>query len=228
MKNLLGLAVLMIITFCSCSNDRIDDLSSEITEADIFVASEDFQSYQTLSKNCSRQVFKILKGLSRSERLEFDDLVKKAKKTEDYKELMELEKKIGQILGIDYSAMLADLYEARQQLFNGSEFTGESLLKALQKYNKLHKSVPLTRSEYEMTEMDCQEEALHEYESIYASCMNEYNAQYYYEIGFVNNYTTPDERITARRIYEEIARSCNDRAALKQAEAYIICMSSLN
>lgn len=228
MKKFFSLAVAILTILCGCSNDQNDDYAGEITDADIFVASEQFQTHQTQLKNCARQVYKIWKGMTRSERMEFDDLVKQATKAKDYNELMCIEKKLSQILNFDYSGMLADLYENRQQLYEGVKFNNESLLKAIQRYNKKNRFLPMTRSWYEQTESDCQNEALHEYDYVYYFCMNENNGYEYYEIGYGNNSASPDDRIWARLMYDQISRSCSDQAALRQMIVYNNCVMSLH
>lgn len=69
MKKYIFLAALMGIGLSSCSSEHEDAMADDITEADVFVASEQFQEFQQVMQKDDLMMKKKLKKLNKSERI---------------------------------------------------------------------------------------------------------------------------------------------------------------
>lgn len=220
MKKVFVLAILMSISFGSCSVEQSNGLENEITEADLFVSSEEFQFYQKELKNKLKEVGKIVKSLSQQEKKELQDLYNQLENVGNMKELLKIEQRIGYLLKIDFDDILADLFEIHQNLFEGITLSDEAVLKAIQRYNCSHYNLSLTRSVEEFVDNNCTYLAEDIYAAVYDGCMKENGGYEYYEMGYYGSNTYAKQR------YLEVSRMCHDLAMIEEMKSYEKCINS--
>ena len=101
MKKYFTIVAIAGLMLCGCSSDLDEGTVSNVTEADVFVASEKYQDYQSLVQREVKAMRKTLKGLPKGERREFHQLSSAMREAKSYDDLMAIEDKMGDIIGMD-------------------------------------------------------------------------------------------------------------------------------
>lgn len=163
------LLFIAIILLSSCEQTELNtDNSDTITEADLFLESEDFKQYAQIIKDDGRIIRNALKSLTAEEKERYFCLLRSASPEmtdDDYNYIVS---EIQQLTGINTDARLRKLHEARVKLLSNVTFSKQDLLKAMQRHCLNRKSIALTRS----TEEVSREECLHQCSNIYAQVYN--------------------------------------------------------
>ena len=217
MKKYLTIVAIAGLMLCGCSSDLDEGAVSDVTEADVFVASEKYQNYQSLVQREVKAMRKTLKGLPKGERREFHQLSSAMREAKSYDDLLAIEDKMGDIIGMDCKESFERIAKARMEAFKGVRLSKESLLMAVQKYNALNQPIEMTRSGLEITKVECYAACDQIYFHVFNECMDRYDGWYYYEQGYYYG------DANALQEYLIIARSCSDMASLASLDCQLEC-----
>ncbi len=173
MKKYLFLAALMVIGLSSCSSEHEDAMADDITEADAFVASEQFQEFQQSMRKDVTLIRERIQKLTKVEKEELRKaLTTSAQSVEDVNSACML---ASEMLNIDYKQHIADRMADYISTFSGKTFPTQELLKAIQRYNTTAIRVQLTRSgSNEAARMECENYCGALYSEVYYSCLGDY------------------------------------------------------
>ena len=194
MKKYFTIVAIAGLMLCGCSSDLDEGTVSNVTEADVFVASEKYQDYQSLVQREVKAMRKTLKGLPKGERREFHQLSSAMREAKSYDDLMAIEDKMGDIIGMNCKGSFERIAKARMEAFKGVRLSKESLLMAVQKYNALNQPIEMTRSGLEITKEECLQACETVYITVFYHCMTdngaelyetEYHTEFDYEYWFV-------------------------------------------
>ena len=214
MKKYLFLAALMVIGLSSCSSEHEDAMADDITEADAFVASEQFQEYQLAQRMYWNELRDSLKKLNREEKKMYVNLLDSASHTADIYLHDRLVAQLSQLVGIDYNKRFALLLEARNKAFQNVSIPQEEYLKAVQRYNIKMASYQLTRSD---SESACVSNCYLIFQMAAGLCESAKIEGWSFEPDYTSWYELdPDERPTI--LPESYINWCEYRACLMNAE----------
>ena len=144
--------LLLLIGFSSCSSDSEEVMSEEtLTEADLFVASKEFQNYQNFLMDDAKMMRKVMKRLSTNKRDKLKELRTAALNAKTENEYNQVMSEINDLLDMDYASRIDKLAKARYELFKDVDIPNSEIYKAVQRYNVAYQQEPVTRSEDETT-----------------------------------------------------------------------------
>lgn len=126
---------MMTLLVCSCTNESSEVANEKITEADIFVASEAFQQYQSEMRKDSKMMHGIVKKLSKADKKAFVSLLRQMKSTKDLEGRKKLMNEISGIIKIDYSDRISKLLTLSEDVFKDKSFSNKDLISAIQRHN---------------------------------------------------------------------------------------------
>ena len=156
MSKIYFILLLMLIGFSSCSSDSEEVMSEEtLTEADLFVTSKEFQNYQNFMKDDAKMMRKVLKGLPKSKKERFRELLDSLPKFKTLEQRDMILDEIGAVLKIDYKGRYKKIEQYTIDLKKGVSFSNAALFSAMQRRAANSVSVPVTRSSDEPTDMEC-------------------------------------------------------------------------
>lgn len=198
----------MCLTSCSQSHLDVDD-ATEVTEADLFLASDEFKQFEKMLKEDSKIVRNALKVLTNDEKARYFELIGSVYPEMPDEEYNVLVAEIKQLTGIDTDKRLRRIYEAKMELKSKITFTKKELLDAIQRHCLTIKSVTLSRSTNEVGSDEC-----------YYSCEIQYwNAYYGCDGDEIYNPTDPHPtteweiarycEFQAQKAYDECAKWCD-------------------
>lgn len=135
MKKTLFFTVMMTLLICSCSNESTEATNEKITEADVFVASEEFQQYQAEMRKDSKMLHSIVKKLSKADKKAYASLLLEMKSTKNMEKREQLMTEVSKILNIDYKERLRGLTKLSTTMLKGKSFSNKELVMAIQRHN---------------------------------------------------------------------------------------------
>lgn len=146
MNKILFILLMMLIGFSSCSSES-DELMTEetLTEADLFVASKEFQNYQNYLMDDARVMRKVLKKLSKGKLEELNELRKAALDAKTEIEYDNVMADINKLVNFDYAARIDKLAKAKYEIFKDVNIPNSEIFKAVQRHNAVQLE-PMTRS----------------------------------------------------------------------------------
>ena len=169
MKKYLFLAALMVIGLSSCSSEYEDAMADDITEADVFVASEQFQEFQQVMQKDDLMMKKKLKKLNKSERNKYLALLDSLIKSNQQKQKMQIVNQINSLLDIDILERYGLLAASINRITSNLPVSKSALIKAIQRYNvKAYTRASSNPSEGKYYE--CRELCLKQYEYAVLEC----------------------------------------------------------
>lgn len=169
MNKILFILLLMLIGFSSCSSDSEEVMVEEpLTEADLFVASKEFQNYQNFMKDDAKMMRKVLKSLPKSKLEKLNELRMVALNVKTEQEYNEVMSEINGLLKFDYAARIDKIAKTSYEMFKDVDIPNSEILKAAQRYNVANVTETMTRSyeerKYEECMYDCRNIYLDEIE----------------------------------------------------------------
>lgn len=210
MKNYIIFLTTLLFCCISCNDHEIRG-DEPITEADLFLASDEFKQFEQVIINDSRITRNALMALTVEEREQYFSLMKKATPNITNVEYDSIVAEIKRITGIDTDARLRKLHNAKIRLFSKTTFSKTDLLKAMQRQCLNIKNITLTRSTDEINSSDC----LHSCENIYAAVYRMCDSTDGYGPGLVLNeedykiwYQTRYCEMQAMEAFDECAVGC--------------------
>lgn len=185
MNKILFIFLLMLIGFSSCSSES-DELMTEetLTEADLFVASKEFQNYQNYLMDDARVMRKVLKKLSKGKLEELNELRKAALDAKTEIEYDNVMADINKLVNFDYAARIDKLAKAKYEIFKDVNIPNSEIFKAVQRHNAVQLE-PMTRSSSD--EQACLHGCYTSYLANSGDCEKEYERLDSWAEGGVNN-----------------------------------------
>lgn len=144
----------------SCQNNDQEYLKDEseslenVTDADVFIASEKYQNYLKEFRKDSRKMRNILSKLTKEDKVEYKRLL--TLRPDNDEELDTLFSSISEILGINYKERIFKLAKRNREVFSSVDFTRLELLKAHQKFI-VAKSTIARSINYDEAQASCRE-----------------------------------------------------------------------
>lgn len=146
----------MLIGFSSCSSDSEEVMVEEpLTEADLFVASKEFQNYQNFMKDDAKMMRKVLKSLPKSKLEKLNELRMAALNVKTEQEYNEVMSEINGLLKFDYAARIDKIAKTSYEMFKDVDIPNSEILKAAQRYNVANVTETMTRSSEELQYQYC-------------------------------------------------------------------------
>lgn len=163
--------LLAAICLTSCSQSHLDvDDATEVTEADLFLASDEFKQFEKMLKEDSRIVRNALKALTKDENARYFELMGSVYPEMSDEEYNVLVAEIKQLTGIDTDKRLRRIYEVKTELKSKMNFSKKDFLDAMQRQclNMKHRS--LSRSTNEVGSDECYYNCEQEYWTTLYGC----------------------------------------------------------
>ncbi|MCM1163842.1 MAG: hypothetical protein NC339_06310 [Muribaculaceae bacterium] len=166
------LNLLLLFVFCiSYSNSaNISTEEEVITEADLFLVSDDFNQYERIVKEDGRILKNALKALTQEEKERYFSLMHSASLDMTEEEYVNIVSEIKELTGIDTDARLHKLHDARMNLISKITFSKVDLLKAMQRHCLNMRTIPMSRSISEASTEECLYDCSLIYTQVYSTC----------------------------------------------------------
>lgn len=161
----------MLVGFSSCSSDSEELMTEEtLTEADLFVASKEFQNYQNYLMDDAKMMKKVLKGLSKQKKERYHNLLDSLPNYRTIKHRDQILNEIGNLLGINYKLRLYRIEANSNKLREKINFTNAELLSAMQRRNANALNSPVVVNSLEERYEKCISNCDHIYEYSILGC----------------------------------------------------------
>ncbi|MCM1163310.1 MAG: hypothetical protein NC339_03550 [Muribaculaceae bacterium] len=171
MKNYLFIFLATVLFCISCTQEMVDvSDSTDITEADLFLVSNDFKQYERIVKEDGRILKNALKALTQEEKERYFSLMNSASLDMTEEEYVNIVSEIKELTGIDTDARLHKLHDARMNLISKINFSKVELLKAMQRHCLNMRAIPRSRSTNEADTEECLYDCSLIYNRVYSSC----------------------------------------------------------
>lgn len=122
-------------TFMACGDDNNGTTERILTDADMFVASEQFQEYQEVVDRDRSEIRSIVNRMSAKEKKRYIMLLDSAVHTDSHMRQTNFVRQLTMMTGINYSHRALVLYNAKNKAFKNINICRTDYLRALQRYN---------------------------------------------------------------------------------------------
>ncbi|MCM1163315.1 MAG: hypothetical protein NC339_03575 [Muribaculaceae bacterium] len=202
MKHYFIILLATVLLCTSCTQEMVDiNDSTDITEADLFLVSDDFKQYERIVKEDGRILKNALKALTQEEKERYFSLMNSASLDMTEEEYVNIVSEIKELTGIDTDARLHKLHDARMNLISKITFSKVDLLKAMQRHCLNMRAIPRSRSTSEADTEECLYECSQIYWQVFTSCKPAYGSNSSWEDG---KYC----EMVASAAYDDCAKHC--------------------
>lgn len=171
MRQKTRLFIVAVLCCFSCGHSDSDAFDSEsVTDADMFLVSDDFKQYEQIVENDRRMVRNALKALTDEEKKRYFTLMKSTYPEMTDEVYYTIISEIRVLTGIDTDARIKRIHKARVNLISKITFPKKELLKAMQRQCLNMKALKLTRSSDEIDRSECLNRCSNVYSGVYSVC----------------------------------------------------------